>query len=391
MRFFLLTLFCFSLLFATTQTNTVGVISEPSVFDLNTTEHNTSLEAIEVEEEPKEPEIEAKLLYQSYFEPPKKLFKGQIFTLTIKALAAQQDYESLNYDFSKAQGIKRLDKDKERKVEGPYFYDTFYFQVKSSRVRIPNVKTTLVFSDLRDEKSETLKGQFIETVRLNPESDFSGILANKFKILEYKTTQYDNQHNIVVFSAEATMANLNDFSLKIASKEGIDAYEENMPYSNFTYFAVVSKQLNELKFTYFNVQTRKFQDVVIPIIVSNDRVSTQTDLAPTQNTHALKKMILAGAISLLGLALFIFRRKKFYLIIFIIPLFVIAKLAVPIKHVCISADSNIYLLPMKNGTIFEKVPFSFRTEELGTSQNFTKIRMQNKQIGWVKDEDLCQN
>jgi len=388
MRFFLLFLLSFSLCFANTEVNSTEVLDEPSVFfDLN----NTNQSEAPVTEEPPEPEIEAKLLYQSYFEPPKKLFKGQIFTLTIKALSAQKDYESMNYNFSQAQGIKRLDKDKERKIQAPYFYDTFYFQVTGGRVRIPNVKTTLVFSDLRDEKSATLKGEFVETVRLNPEADFSGVLANKLKILEYKTTQYDNQHNIVVFSAEATMANLNDFSLNIASKEGIDAYEENMPYSNFTYFAVVSKQLNELKFTYFNVQTRRFQDVIIPIIVSNDRVSTQTDLAPTQNTHAFKKMLLAGVVSAIGLVLFLLRRKKLYLVIFILPLFVIAKLAVPIKHVCISADSNIYLLPMKNGTIFERVPFSFRTEELGTSQNFTKIRMQNKQIGWVKDEDLCQN
>lgn len=383
MRFLLLFLFSLSLVFANTEGNSTLETSEPSAFGYNESEDVQDTQEIQ------EPEIEAKLLYQSYFELPKKLFKGQIFTLTIKALSTQEDYQSLNYDFSKAYSIKRLDKEKESKVQAPYLYDTFYFQVTGSKVRVPDVKTSLVFSDLREEMSETLRGSFIETVRLNPEADFSKVLANSFKITEYKTTQYDNQHNIVVFSAEAKMGNLKDFSLNIATKEGIDAYEENLPYSTFTYFAVVSKQLNELKFTYFNLGNRHFEDIIIPIIVHNDRVSTQTDLAPTQNTHAIQKMIIFGVVSAIGLILFLFRRKKAYLIIVIVPLFFIARLAVPTKYVCISADSNIYLLPMKNGTVFEQVPFQFKTEELGSSQNFSKIRMQNKQIGWVKHEDLC--
>lgn len=378
MRFFLL-LFLFFIGFVQADINTSNSASTGF----------SSLEDANEREE--EPEIQAKLLYQSYVNLPKKLFKGQIFTITIKALSAQKDYESLNYSFSSAHSIRRLDKDKERRVQEPYFYDTFYFQVVGSKVRIPNVKTTLVFSGLQDSMSETLKGKFIETVRLNPENDFSKVLAHKFKVLDYKTSQYDNQHNIVVFSAEAQMANLKDFSLKTATKEGIDAYEENLPYSTFTYYAVVSKQLNELKFSYFDIKSRHFKDIIIPIIVSNDRVSTQTDLAPTQNTHAFKKMILAGFISVIGLVLFATRRKKLYLIVVIVPLLFIAKLAVPIKHVCIEADSNIYLLPMKGGTIFEQIPYRFTTPELGSSQGFRKIRMQNKQIGWVKDENLCQD
>ncbi len=336
-------------------------------------------------------EVQAKLLYQSYYELPTKLFKGQVFPLTIKSLSAKEDYTSLSYDFSKALGLQLLSQEQQRRLEPPYFLDTFYFQVTGNRVKTPDVTTALFFNNDTDSLEETLRGVSIETVRLNPEKDFSSVLADEFKILEYKTSQYDNQHNIIVFSAEAKMANLQDFSLKAATKEGIEAYEEDLPHSNFTYYAVVSKQLNELKFSYFNLGTRRFQDVIIPIIVINDRVSTQTDLAPTQNTHTTAKMIIAGMISTAGLFLFAYRRKKFYILVFILPLFFIAKLAVPIKNVCVKEDSNVYLLPMRNGTIFEQTAFRFTTEELGVAKDFTKIRMYNKQIGWIKNEDLCQN
>lgn len=338
-----------------------------------------------------EEEIEAKLLYQSYSELPKKLFKGQFFPLTIKSLWTQEAYKSLDYDFSDARGLKLLSKNYTRKVQPPYFFDTFYFQVTKSNVKTPHITTTLTFNNNDEELKENLAGKKIETVRLNPENDFSNILAQDFKILEYKTSQYDNNQNIIVFSAEAKMANLENFSLKVATKEGIDEYEEDLPHSYFTYYAVVSKQLNELKFSYFNISTRRFQDVIIPIIVINDRVSTQTDLAPTQNTHANAKMILAGSVSVLGLILFFYRRKKLYLLIVVTPLFVIAKLAVPIKHVCVTEDSNLYLLPMKNGTVFEQTSYRFTTQELGTSQDFTKIRTHDNQIGWIKNEDLCDN
>ncbi len=338
-----------------------------------------------------EEEIEAKVLYQSYYELPTKLFKGQVFPLTIKSLSAREGNTSLSYDFSDPLGLRLLSDEHQRKLEPPYFLDTFYFQVTGNRVKTPYITTSLIFNNDSSALEETLKGVSIETVRLNPEKDFSSVLAEEFKILEYKTSQYDNQQNIIVFSAEAKMANLQDFSLKAATKEGIEAYEVELPYSTFTYYAVVSKQLNELKFSYFNIETRRFQDIIIPIIVVNDRVSTQTDLAPMQNTHATAKMVLAGTLSAIGLFLFAYRRKKLYLLIFIAPLFFIAKLAVPIKHVCVKEDSNVYLLPMRNGTIFEQTTYRFTTEELGTVQDFTKIRMQNKQIGWIKNEDLCQN
>jgi len=391
MRLFLLFLFSISLAFGNIESNSTGFENEPSIFNLSKSLETSPQNENTLEEEPPEPEIEAKLLYQSYYELPKKLFKGQVFSLTIKALSAKEEYESIDYEFSNPIGLQLLSDEQNRKVEPPYLFDTFYFQVKGNRVKTPDVGTTLVFKNFTGELKETLRGEKIETVRLNPEKDFSSVLADDFKILEYKTSQYDNQHNIIVFSAEAKMANLQDFSLKVATKEGIEAYEEELPHSNFTYYAVVSKQLNELKFSYFNLGTRRFQDVIIPIVVINDRVSTQTDLAPTQNTHATAKMILAGVVSAIGLALFIYRRKKFYILIFIAPLFIIAKLAVPTKHVCVKEGSNIYLLPMRNGTIFEQASQRFTSEALGDAQNFVKIRMHNTQIGWVKYEDLCQN
>lgn len=392
MRFLTIFLLSFSLVFSNTELNSIDS-TEEFIESSNIQANEYIEEAHVLDETPSEqkPEIKAKLLYQSYFELPKKLFRGQVFPLTIKTLSAKKDFDDIIYEFSSPVGLKTISDEPQRKVISPYFYDTFYFQVTGNNIKTPKVTTSLIFKNNDDELKEVLDGVRIDTVKLNPEKDFSSVLADEFKILEYKTTQYDDLHNIVVFSAEAKMANLNEFSLKIAKKENIDSYEADLPYSKITYYAVVTKQLDELKFTYFNIQKRRFINVVIPIIVHNDMVSTQTDLAPTQNTHVLAKIVAFSLVSILGLILFIIRRNKLYLLIFIIPLFFIANLSVPTKYVCINKDSSIYLLPIRNGTIFEKAPNKFTTESLAEVQDFTKIRMKNKQIGWVKDEDLCKD
>ena len=130
-----------------------------------------------------EEEIEAKLLYQSYYELPKKLFKGQVFPLTIKSLSAKKDYISLSYDFSNALGLQLLSDEQQRKIEPPYFFDTFYFQVTGNRVKTPDFTTSLVFENYSGGLEETLKGVRIETVRLNPEKDFSSVLADLIALI----------------------------------------------------------------------------------------------------------------------------------------------------------------------------------------------------------------
>jgi len=135
MRFFLLLLF--SLIISNAQAE-VSVFGNSS--DQETEEANETVK--EVEEE-----IQAKLLYQSYYELPKKLFKGQVFTLTIKALSAQKDYDSLDYNFSNEEGLTLLSDERERKINAPYFYDTFTFRsqgtVSASLMSGPRLSSTV--------------------------------------------------------------------------------------------------------------------------------------------------------------------------------------------------------------------------------------------------------
>ena len=73
----------------------------------------------------------------------------------------------------------------------------------------------------------------------------------------------------------------------------------------------------------------------------------------------------------------------------IIPLAYTLYLSIPEQEVCIKAGSNIYLLPVENGTIFETTPRKYHLPKEGSVTNFTKVKLQNDKIGWVKNEDTC--
>jgi len=100
-------------------------------------------------------------------------------------------------------------------------------------------------------------------------------------------------------------------------------------------------------------------------------------------------MAIAGVITFVGLLFILWRKKYIYLFLTLIPLIYIGYLAVPEEEVCIKEGSEIRLLPVDNGTIFEttKVKELFLKE--GSVKNFIKVQLKNEKIGWVKNEDIC--
>jgi hypothetical protein len=336
-----------------------------------------------------EPVVQEKVLYVNYVNLPEQVFNGEIFPVTFKTLSTMDRFESINYDFSNGRGLKQLSKTPQRQIIGNYYFDTFYFQAISNSVRLPDVTVSLNFSQFTSNYATTLDGKSIEAISLNPNNGYAHILADTFTLTSTKTTRYDRNNNILVFSAMAQRCNLDDFSLNGYEKQGFESLQVSHDLSEMMYYVVIPRKYEELQFTYFDLTDKRFKNVLIPIMVDNDTVSTQSDLKPREHAHELIKMGVAGAVSIFGLIMLYLRRKLFYLVVLIVPLIYIAMAAIPIRYACIKQESPIYLLPMKNGTIFEKASAQYTLEVQGEIDGFTKVKLQNNKIGWVKNEDLC--
>lgn len=335
------------------------------------------------------PEVEQQVLYSSLEPLPKSVYKGQLFGVTIKTLSTEDHFQKIDYQFERGSGVILLEETPQERFESPYYYHTFYFLAQAAHVRIPDITATLVYSDFLRSTPASISGKNIEVIKLNPPANYVGVIADELSLTQYKTNHYDEAHNIALFSMKMAYGSLSAFSIPGYEKQGFESNATSVASTLFTYYVLLPKHLEELRFSYFNQKSERFESLLVPIVVSDDSVSTQSDLKPTDQRHTQIKIFIALGVAAMALLLFVVRRKIFYLFVMIPPLVYSGFIAIPIQHVCVKSGTPILLLPMEHGTIFETTTHQMRYEIEGKIDGYIKIKLKNNKIGWVKNETLC--
>jgi len=328
-----------------------------------------------------------KVIYLNYEKVPSRVIKGEIFPITIKTLSTVREFRDIKYSFENEQGLELLNSTPIRQKRGKYYYETFNFLSTASNARLPDIEATLISSD--EYNTSTLQGQKLNIITLNPKQNFSNIIADNFELVEYKTTSYDKEHNIIIFVAAAQNADIKAMHFQNVYKQGVESLQESYRESRITYFVVVDKKIENFSFSYFNLLKNKFSLVNIPIVVIEDSVTTQSDLKPKDQSKERLKITIAAVIAIVAFIFILVRKKYIYLIFILLPLSYMAYVIIPDRIVCINEGAKIRLLPVQNGTIFETTPVRLHLHKEGSTQGFTKVKLQNEKIGWVKNEDIC--
>lgn len=333
-------------------------------------------------------EVQQKVLYLSYSSLPKRLIKGEKFKITYKVLSTDTSFDDLVYKFDNYYGLKILSKTPIRKIEGYYYLDTFEFVAIGEKLRTPDITVFLQFNSRLKSNRSNLKGKNIPVISLNGDKKFSNIIADSFTLNKYKTTSYDNRSNVVIFNASAQNSDLQSIKFQDISKQGIESIDTNNSTSTITYYAIIDKKLDTFEFTYYNLKENRFKSVIIPIIVDDDSVSTQSDLKPTQNKQKTIKLIIVSASLFLAILAFVLF-KKYSLLLLIVPgiLYIIYNF-IPLETICAKEGADLLLLPMDGGTIMTKVKKRENFEVLNSVGEFYKIKYNNK-IGWINSENIC--
>ncbi len=328
-----------------------------------------------------------KVLYLSNETSPQRVVKGEIFAITLKLLSTLNNADRVEYKLSNLQGLQVLTPTPSREQKSKYYYDTFYFLTTSTQAKLPDIEAFVAGSS--QYASAVLHGLPLNVISLNPKSDFANVIADSFELIDFKTTSYDNKHNIVVFVAKATNCDIAALNFKNVFKQGIESAQKSHLDSRITYYVIINKEVKNLSFSYFNLKSNSYPTINIPIIVDDDSVTTQSDLKPTDQSREILKMQIAGVVAFFMLVLALWAKKYIYLLFVIIPLIYIGFLAIPSKEVCVKQGTNIYLLPMSNGTVFETTKNEYKLKKDGSIENFVKVELENEKIGWVKNEDIC--
>jgi len=331
-----------------------------------------------------------KVIYLNYDKIPQRVVKGEIFPITLKTISTIRDFEDIQYAFTNYQGVKVLNNVPYREIKGKYYFETFYLLATQSSAKLPDIEASLVVSQSDISYPSTiLKGEKLNVITLNPKKDFSNIIANSFELQEFKTTSYDKHHNIVVFVATATNSNIDKLKFKNVYKQGIESVNKSYFDSKITYYVVIPKELENFSFTYFNLPKNRYVKINIPIVVDDDSVVAQSDLKPKDQSKEQLKINIAAVVALVGFFFILWRKKYIYLILILFPLAYIGYLSIPQKDVCVKANSDIHLLPVANGTIFETTSVQQTMQKEGSVTKFIKVKLHNDKIGWVKNEDTC--
>jgi len=328
-------------------------------------------------------------IYTTVTAIPTHLFVGEIYPVALRTIVTVPQMTALAYRFKGGRDTTAMEGFMDRDQSGAVFHDTLYFKATGPNVKIPDLLPTIARADSDHNESIVLRGSAVDTTALNPPADFCGIVADHFAISAVKGAVYDPEHTIVVFEADANRSDLNDFRIPSAVKQGFEFIEVTPRVSRMHYFAIFPANLHRLDLSYFNLKSRRYERVHLPIVPEDDSVSTMSDLAPKAHGHIQVKTAVALVVGILFLTLFYYQRAKTYLLFALIAFGLAAWLGAPIRHVCLKKGSEIYLLPMPNATVFERTDAQQSLEMAGGIENYTKVRLPDNKIGWIKDEALC--
>lgn len=319
---------------------------------------------------------------------PSRAYVGEIIPVTVKLTPANLASGNVEYTLQNDEGIRIFSETPQRSVKDDGVYDTFYFLVISGEARLPDITATL---SATGETSQTLSGLTVEGKTLTPPSTYANVLADSLDIVNYKTTPYNNESNIVIFTVKAKRCNIGDFRIPNAIKQGFESKFPNVGESQMTYYAIIPATEQSLGFSYFNLKKQRYESLAIPIVVDEDMVSTQSDIAPTDSRHTELK-VTASLITILVLAgMFYWRRNKWYLYLSALPVFYLVFVFLPNEDICIKKNSPIYLLPINHGTTFEVTDKEEHFEAEKEVGDFTKIHLDKNRVGWVHKRDFCSN
>ncbi len=308
----------------------------------------------------------------------------QIFPVTIKFIyPASQERPTFNLQHESNLALRYINTPLQK--DDLYYYKTFYFKVLDKNAKLPDI--TIKSSNF----TYTLKGKALHIEKLNYPHDFCNVLAKQLYIKTGKSVQFNKNLNLVVLKLASNMGNLEDFTIPVAQKGEIKEFNESFPHAEAIYYAFVPANITQLKLSYFDTQKREFKKLLYTIHVKDEIVSTQSDLNPSQDKNRTLKIAIAFGVGVLLLLLTIWFKSILAALLGVALILYGGNLLIPLQKVCLKAQSKIYILPTKNSTIFRINTQKREYIKLNEVNGYTKIELDKKLVGWVKNEDLCKN
>lgn len=315
---------------------------------------------------------------------PKMVYENQLFPVTIIGIGEKGDSDN-QFTFDRSSKMQPIFESPLIVRNGDDSFYTFYFQAKNLDIYIPSLSIS------SETTEETFPSQRIEINKLKKRKDFCHVLAGDMKIKNSQVSNYDEKNHIVTLSIEAFEANLEDMHLNNVEESGIESLSREFAKVEAEFYVVLPLDKEVLKFTYFNTIQKQYVFLEVPVVVVDASVTTQSDLNPKEdNFEKLKKYTFMFLFAFF-LITFLFKRDFFYLVFAMISFITLLTFYIPHKKICVKQGTSLYILPTQTSTVSTKIDQELDTMLLGEREGFKKVEYKEGIIGWVKNEDLCNN
>lgn len=321
---------------------------------------------------------------------PRSIYINQVFPVTLKV----NTQSNLNFDFEihveANENFRFIDKNiLWQKVANGIYETTLYFEAKKENIVFKSITVTTKRNGEFYQKATLIPQFFPKIITLKTDKDYSHIVANSLKIKKAKTTKYDDEHNILSLELEVRNGDLDAFYINNPNiiKQNISDTSGNFARESAFYFAVLKNDVEELKFNFFNIKDKKFENLDVKIEVEADEVSTQVGLNPKESDIKIYKDIIIYSLILLSVAIFILRRKFDWLIFAVLLGIYAIYDASAYKTGILKAQAHLRILPTSNSTTFFITEKDEKVEIIGSRDKYRKIIFEDK-IGWVDKDEL---
>ena len=340
--------------------------------------------------------IKSKELYLKYLKYPPIIYQNQRFSIELEAriLSDENDFDIINTKYDNGKYIEQITGDVIWKNEGNHRYTSkIVYKVTSYNFRLPTIKLDLIQSNENNQSfivnSITVKPPKIKFSNIiSNQNNFSNIIATDMIIKDIQTKQFNNKMLMVVCNIETSNGNLEEFYLNQFKDQGLNSFSENYPIQDMYYYMIIPSHIDNIKFNYYNPDISKFIEVNLPIVLEENLVSTQTNLNPNNSGLLLYKQIASIVFLMISIILFIITRHKFTIVLMVLFLLLSISLLMPNQIIKINKGTKIYILPTALSTIYKITNKDNNVEKLMENDKFIKILFENKNIGWVKKQDV---
>ncbi|PAF48523.1 hypothetical protein BKH46_01055 [Helicobacter sp. 12S02634-8] len=268
-------------------------------------------------------------------------------------------------------------------------YQAIYrYKIKSTDAVIPSLRVIAVSSDGDYTDSSSAPAIKLNAIDLYQNKDYVGVLADKFRIIGYKTKIYDDANNILVFEMEADHSNLEDFKLPDIQKQGFESTHFGDTHSDGIYYCIIPKHIQNISFEYYSLEEKHFKNITLPIVPVDDTISTQDDIKPKNNFLIFSNLVTIVLMAASVVCYFLWRRKKVFLAAFVVFLIYLLWNIFSVHQAVLLSNKQIRILPTHNSTILETTKSNTQVEIIGKHGKYYKIMTADDRIGWVRKDDV---